>query len=337
MPPIKQPATPRVIPETAQQPTGTLAVATGMADVSIFVDDTKYGQTSAAGILRIPLDAKNYRVRVSKPGYNAQPPQQTARVRKGEQALAVFKLDPISKNSSVEAPAQSPKPGNREPTVSTGVAVPPLPPVIEPQQGPKQPPNVEPPPAADPETQLWSRIASSGKIAEFEQYKNQFPNGAHIADATRRIEELDWAQVDHQSRAGLEKFLGKHGSGKYAAQVKIELAELDRRNQSNVDGQAVRETLNQYVKGYNNLNADLVRNIYPNVNYKKLKESFKNGRQTIELNIGEPIINGDSAVVVCRQSHTATDKASGETASFNGTKTFSLRKSSNGWIIEDIK
>jgi hypothetical protein len=73
---------------------GTLLVVTGQDDARVFLDGKLQRQLTQAGQLSLPnLELKDYVVQVSKSGFQ-DPPQQTIRIREGEQAKLVFMLHP---------------------------------------------------------------------------------------------------------------------------------------------------------------------------------------------------------------------------------------------------
>ncbi len=75
----------------AERNAGTLVVETENADnADVFVNGKKYPNT-AGNTLRIPLDAKEYSVRVQKSGYETAAPQQV-QIRKNQETRVVFKL-----------------------------------------------------------------------------------------------------------------------------------------------------------------------------------------------------------------------------------------------------
>jgi serine/threonine protein kinase len=357
--------------------TGTLVVETGADNVSVFLNDRKYNRLTAGGVLRIPLDASSYTVRVAKTGFNAQPPRITAQVRKREQVRVAFKLEPIPQNGSLiiagalpgtevrldSVPQGAVQPdGSLNLTVSPGehtvelrksghtgkrfrrnfsagasvtlqkeeaelaqVAPPPAPPI--------QPPVVEAPPPPDPETQLWNRIAASTDPAVFEDYRQKFPNGQHSAEAGRRIEDFDWARTDQKDRGSIQRFISKHPGGKYAQQAKASLTELDQHDSLNADRQAIRDLLSRYAAAYNTRDANAVREIFPGVDFNKLRDSFKKFRYRMSLTVGEPQISGNTATVQCQESVEITDEQ-GRHPAARGLVVYKLRKENNKWIIE---
>jgi Flp pilus assembly protein TadD len=73
---------------------GTLVVVVGQDNAKVFLNGKLQRQLTQGGQLRIPnLELKDYAVQVSKSGYQ-DPPQQKARIRKGEEARLTFNLEP---------------------------------------------------------------------------------------------------------------------------------------------------------------------------------------------------------------------------------------------------
>ncbi|MGA9507942.1 MAG: hypothetical protein WBV55_04765 [Candidatus Sulfotelmatobacter sp.] len=73
---------------------GTLVVVAGQDGASVFLDGKLQRQVTQAGQLRLPnLELRDYVVQVSKSGFQ-DPPRQKIRIRNGEQATLIFKLQP---------------------------------------------------------------------------------------------------------------------------------------------------------------------------------------------------------------------------------------------------
>jgi hypothetical protein len=81
-------------PAASTHQVGTLLVAAGQDGARVFLNGKLQPQLTEAGQLRLPnLELKDYVVQVSKSGFQ-DPPPQTVRVRKGEEAKLVFNLEP---------------------------------------------------------------------------------------------------------------------------------------------------------------------------------------------------------------------------------------------------
>ncbi len=80
---------------------GTLVVITGQDKARVFLNGKLQRQATEGGQLRIPnLELKEYVVRVTKSGFQDLP-EQKIRIRKGEQAKAIFNLQPMLVSSSL--------------------------------------------------------------------------------------------------------------------------------------------------------------------------------------------------------------------------------------------
>jgi serine/threonine protein kinase len=83
------------------QDLGALVVIAGQDNAKVFLNGKLQRQSTQSGQLRIPnLELKEYSVRVSKSGFQDLP-EQKIRVRKGEQAKAIFNLQPLLVSSSL--------------------------------------------------------------------------------------------------------------------------------------------------------------------------------------------------------------------------------------------
>ncbi len=70
---------------------GTLVVLTGEDGVDVYIDGRKYPRQTRGGVLRIPEQPKEYRIRVEKNGF-AQIAEQTVQIVKGEEKKVEFNL-----------------------------------------------------------------------------------------------------------------------------------------------------------------------------------------------------------------------------------------------------
>ncbi len=81
---------------TASQ--GTLVVKTGLPNVEILINGKKQGQTSTEGVLRLPLDPREYRVMAQKTGF-VSAFEQSVRVAKGREVTISLELRPMAKSA----------------------------------------------------------------------------------------------------------------------------------------------------------------------------------------------------------------------------------------------
>jgi serine/threonine-protein kinase len=73
---------------------GTLVVETNVDGASVLIDRHGVSRQTEAGRLVIPLEPRDYRIEVHKQGYHVSPERLIARVKKGDQFRATFRLDP---------------------------------------------------------------------------------------------------------------------------------------------------------------------------------------------------------------------------------------------------
>ena len=87
---------------------GTLLVAAGQDGARVFLNGKLQPQLTQDGQLRVPnLELKDYVVEVSKSGFQ-DPPQQTIRIRKGEEAKLIFNLQPQPRMASLSIQGGAP-------------------------------------------------------------------------------------------------------------------------------------------------------------------------------------------------------------------------------------
>jgi tetratricopeptide (TPR) repeat protein len=100
--------TPDRPPADSSHDLGTLLVVAGQDDANVFLNGKLQRQLTRAGQLRLPnLELKDYVVQVSKNGF-LDPPSQTIRIRKGEQARLIFNLQPQPRLASLSIQGAAP-------------------------------------------------------------------------------------------------------------------------------------------------------------------------------------------------------------------------------------
>jgi serine/threonine-protein kinase len=90
--------TPVVPPPIATSSQGTLVVRTGLPDVEILINGKKQGQTSPEGVLRLPLDPREYSVMAQKSGF-VSAFEQSVRVSKGREATISLEMRRMAKSA----------------------------------------------------------------------------------------------------------------------------------------------------------------------------------------------------------------------------------------------
>jgi serine/threonine-protein kinase len=79
---------------TASQ-AGTLVVETNVDGASVWINQRRLARQTEAGRLVLPLEPRDHTVEIRKPGYRVSPSRLVARIRRGDQFRAVFRVDPI--------------------------------------------------------------------------------------------------------------------------------------------------------------------------------------------------------------------------------------------------
>ncbi len=90
--------TPVVPPPVATSSQGTLVVKTGLPDVEILINGKKQGQTGPEGVLRLPLDPREYSVMAQKSGF-VSAFEQSVRVTKGREATISLEMRRMAKSA----------------------------------------------------------------------------------------------------------------------------------------------------------------------------------------------------------------------------------------------
>jgi serine/threonine-protein kinase len=79
---------------SAASSSGTLVVETNVDGASVSIDRRKLEGRTEAGRLAVPLEPRDYRIEVRKQGYRVTPERMTAKIRRGDQFRAAFRLEP---------------------------------------------------------------------------------------------------------------------------------------------------------------------------------------------------------------------------------------------------
>ncbi|HEX5430921.1 MAG TPA: serine/threonine-protein kinase, partial [Bryobacteraceae bacterium] len=148
---------------------------------------------------------------------------------------------PPAQESSVTAPNQTPQ-------SATPITAPPV--QTARKAEPPQTAPVNPAPAAPSrptEAEAWSRIASTADIAALTQFRQNYPNGAHFAEAAQRIEQIEWDQAQRAGdAASFRSFLLKYPSGALSDHAKAELEKLNRAADLSANRALVTAALDRY-------------------------------------------------------------------------------------------
>lgn len=114
-----QPMNDEPLPESSHN-RGTLVVVAGQDDAKIFLNGKLQSQLTQSGQLRLlNLEPRDYVVQISKSGFQ-DPPEQRVRIRNGQEARLVFKLQPQSLQAQKPPTTGRPQPSLASLTVQGG-------------------------------------------------------------------------------------------------------------------------------------------------------------------------------------------------------------------------
>jgi hypothetical protein len=229
-------------PPTVAQ--GTLVVQAGVDGADVLIDGKRVGATDGSGNLRVPLVAKQYAVRVEKPGYQGAAEQRVS-VAKDAQQQVSFRLtaQPATLTLRGATAGAQVKVGGRvlgtvggDGSFTTNVT--PGDATIELSKDQFQPRSIarrfEPGktvtvdrnestltaiPKVDPNAavaQEWERVKNSRDVAQLEDFLKRNRNTPFAKNAEERLGGLRWDAVDKKSIASLRDFAGKNPTSPYA-------------------------------------------------------------------------------------------------------------------------
>lgn len=103
------------------------------------------------------------------------------------------------------------------------------------------------------------------------------------------------------------------------------------------DEQQIRDLMQEYVAAQEALDADRYAVIYPSVNRGRIQTAFRSFRsQTLDLQIEEITISGDTATVSASERRTAIPRV-GTEQTVRGSRTFTVRRNGDAWIIVAVR
>jgi hypothetical protein len=381
-------ASSRVLGSRESAQIGGILLRIGEPSVTVFVNDFQYSQTTRSGDLRIPLPPASYEIRLEKPGFQAlklpsvkvikdQETQINAKLQRAVIAAtsllitagvpgATVRFDgkdlgqisvdgtlthdiapgthtvEIEKNGYVTARSQQ--------TFALGKTL-----MIDGKL------------EQDPEWAAYNQTAGSTDASLLRQFLRKYPAGKYASQASSRLEDIEWNNMNKSDLTALDTFLGAHPQGHYANEARKLVDELQReqgefldaiRNDSSPalkgfldrhpngpfaeqvraklslrrEKQAVLDALHSYEDSYNKHDFDGILRVWPSLSekYRKiLRESFQSS-QTLSLKLevrGEPEINGDFATVKCQETRSGALNAT-------VAVTITLVRDRDKWLIQ---
>jgi hypothetical protein len=211
----------------------------------------------------------------------------------------------------------------------------------------------------------WERVRNSTRQAEIQQFLNEFPNGQHASEAKVSLATLQnkaqqpalaVKQADPQKQADAPKqpeaqkqadTLKQSEAQKQAeAQNQTEalkqaetLKQAEAQNQAEVqkqalqkDRDAIKQVLDSYRSAYERKDLTALQALWPSIPVSVFKKQFQLDKIRVTLDQKDPLINGDSATVECRQRLEFV--MGGKVSPFDQIRRFTLRKLQGRWFIE---
>ena len=285
---------------------------------------------------------------------NEPPPRDT----RPSPPVELAKKSPVAETNTQPAP-----PPVAAPPENTLVAVNPVNP---PAQAPVQPPpaRVVPPPVTptpepaapvaaqskpapppDPralEADAWQKVQNSTDIAALERFRTSFPNGGFRADATRRIEQLEFDQAARTNTAkSYRDFVAKYPSGANSERANAELARIDRAAQIAADRKLAEVAIQTYRQAFERKDFAALKSVWPGLSASDANsfQNFFRIAKTVKLDLqltGDPEITADGALVRCRRILTASDDR-GPLPTQDQMVTIRLKKSGGAMLIDSIQ
>jgi serine/threonine-protein kinase len=259
---------------------GTLLVEAGVDGASVSIDRRSLGRQTEGGRLVIPLEPRNYRVEIHKQGYRVSPDHLTAKIRKGDQFRAAFRLEPIPTAVLISGAAEGATvliDGTSAGTVRggsfSGAVVPGPHTVSLAKEGFKTasaqrsfnageivrldgavlPLEALPTPVKQPaqpsaeelEAREWASVRSGRERGALQAFLQKHPDSPHGKDAQQLLAQMEWDGLDRKDRSALERFAARYGSSPLAEQATSEIARIDRETTAASNAAAARRAEEQ--------------------------------------------------------------------------------------------
>ncbi|MGH9630089.1 MAG: caspase family protein, partial [Bryobacteraceae bacterium] len=185
----------------------------------------------------------------------------------------------------------------------------------------------------------WEKIRNTRDIRAFEDYRQKFPEGMFVQEASRRIEVLEWDAVkDAKSPEPVRVFLAKFPQGLFAEPARGAIRELEQREAGRA---SIEDILRRYEEAYNGKDLEKLRRVWPGLRKKEVGriENFFELARSVSLKLdmeAAPEVNGESASVICRRMLQFTDEHGAQPAVEDRIRV-EFRKSGEAWVIESVR
>jgi tetratricopeptide (TPR) repeat protein len=206
----------------------------------------------------------------------------------------------------------------------------------------------------------WERVRNSAQQAEIQQFLTEFPNGQHASEAKaslgalqNKAAQLAQAQKDEAARLQAEKDTAARKQADDAAarkqaedaaarkqaedaaahkQTDDTASPTDKAVQLQRDREAIKQVMQTYQQAYEAKDWNHFVAVWPNAP-RAVQQTFKAADKIhVTLDQKDPLINGDTATVECRQRLEFV--MGGKVSPFDQTRRFTLIKQQGRWFIE---
>ena len=384
---------------------GTLTVRAGIAGALVFIDEVAHGRTGQDGVLTLQLEPKSYRVRVEKPNYQS-PRERRVDIAKGASRDLAFELVPVRAETSQSAELElrgAPRDvevrlagtllGRTDGASSFRKSVLSGEQILEVTSGsttrqikenlvagqtlslewasvaPAEPTKPEPS-AAMIEDQEWQRVRASNQPTDIEAFLKKYPGSTHVPDAQLLLEELAWAETNHNDLASLENYLARFPAGRNRGEAStriddIQWSQVDKKDRAALvtflggqpnsmhrqDAQraleqiATQESIKQVLlKPLDLFNAAFERQrphelkeVWPSASERYLDALRPRAGYRFVLRLqanAEPVVSGSTAQVLC-DLFSDTTEPGGQNKQNKKRVRVSLYKDGDRWLIRD--
>lgn len=216
---------------TSNRDVGMLVVETNVPDAEVLINNRVHPNRSGQKLLRIPLDAASYVVKVERPGYQS-PASQQVEIQKGGTARLTFALEPLPTSLTIHDalpgtqvsvdgnPAgEVRQDGRLTVSVSAGEHK------IELAKQGYLPKHIE-------------RRFEAGQPVEMGRDDAQLAVDQKLVEEARQKEEqAAWGAVDKNNPGALQQFLTRYPSSKFAPEAKAQIAKLAQAAQQGAEEQ----------------------------------------------------------------------------------------------------
>jgi uncharacterized caspase-like protein len=195
-----------------------------------------------------------------------------------------------------------------------------------------------------PQVTEWQALRESNDVAALETFRRRYPNDPLAAQASSRIERLEWDRASVSRKPeDLRAFLARFPSSEFAAAARAALSQMDTpATTAPVDPQqGIQETLKKYAEAYGRKDLEEIKTLRPALSrseVKALEQVFGFARSlSMQLEpLGPAKVDGDSATLRARITTQIRDQ-SGQLPPAKADISIRLKRAGANWVIESMQ